>query len=100
MRHPPPEYCIFRTHKQGSALSVILYIHPGRVWLGAIFSSTQTAVIFGDKDIRKCSYNLFLVVERTNRINLASFSDIQCHARDQSCCLGGVVFKKLRADDQ
>ena len=27
---------------------------PGRVWLGAIFSSTQTAAIFGDKDISKC----------------------------------------------
>ena len=36
-----------------------------------IFSSTQTAAIFGDKDISKCSYNLFLVVERTNRISLA-----------------------------
>ena len=40
--------------------------------------------------------NLFLVVERTNRISLASFSDLQCHACDQSCCLSGVVFKKLR----
>ena len=36
---------------------------PGRVWLGAIFSSTQTAAIFGDKDISKCLTNLFLVVE-------------------------------------
>ena len=42
---------------------------PGCVWLGAIFSSTQTAAIFGDKDISKCSYNLFLVVEQTNRIS-------------------------------
>ena len=66
------EYYIFRTHKQGGALSVILYL-CGHVWLGAIFSSTQTAVIFSDKDISKCSYNLFLVVERTNRIILASF---------------------------
>ena len=88
-----PRYCIFRTHKQGGALSVILYFLV--VWLGAIFSSTQTAVIFDDKDISKCSYNLFLVVERTNRISLASFSDLQCHPRDQSCCLSGVVFKKL-----
>ena len=39
--------------------------------------------------------NLFLVVEQTNRISLASFSDLQCHARDQSYCLSGVVFKKL-----
>ena len=84
-----PEYCIFRTHKQGGALSVILYFLV--VWLGAIFSST-----FGDQDISKCLTNLFLVVERTNRISLASFSDLQCHARDQSCCLSGVVFKKLR----
>ena len=45
------------------------------------FSSTQIAAIFGDKDISKCSYNLFLVVEQTNRISLASFSDLQCHAR-------------------
>ena len=26
---------------------------------------------------------------------MASFSDLQCHTRDQSCCLSGVVFKKL-----
>ena len=32
------------------------------VWLGAIFSSTQTAAIFGDQDISKYLYNLFLVV--------------------------------------
>ena len=43
-------------------------------------------------DISKC---LTLVVEQTNRISLASFSDLQCHARDQLCCLSGVVFKKL-----
>ena len=41
-----------------------------------IFSSTQTAAIFGDQDISKCSNNLFLVVERANRISLASFSAI------------------------
>ena len=69
---------------------------PGHIWLGAIFSSTQTAAIFGDKDISKCLTNLFLVVEGTNRISLASFSDLQCHACDQSCCLSGAVFKKLR----
>ena len=45
----PPKCCIFRTHKQGGALSVILYFLD--VWLGAIFSSTQTAVIFDDQDI-------------------------------------------------
>ena len=65
------------------------------VWLRAIFSSTQTAVIFGDKDISKCLYNPFLVTEWTNRISLASFSDLQCHTCDQFCCLSGVVFRKL-----
>ena len=69
---------------------------PGHVWFGTIFSSTQTATIFGDKDISKCLTNLFLVVELIYRISLASFSDLQCHTRDQSCCPGGVVFKKLR----
>ena len=80
-RDTPHEYCIFCIHKQGGALSVILYFLV--VWLGAIFSSTQTTAIFGDKDISKCSYNLFLVIERTNRISLASFSDLQCLACDQ-----------------
>ena len=51
-------------------------VHPGRIWLGAIFSSTQTAAIFGDKDISKCLTNLFLVIEQTDRISLASFSDL------------------------
>ena len=83
-----PEYCIFHTHKQGGALSVILYFLV--IWLRAIFSSIQTAVIFSDKDISKCSYNLFLVVERTNRISLASFSDLQYLAHDQSCCLSSL----------
>ena len=84
----PPEYCIFRTHKQGGALSVTLYF---LVASGSErFSLTQTAAIFSDKDTSKCLTNLFLVVQRTNRISLASlasFSDLQCHARDQSCCL-------------
>ena len=70
-------------------------ILPGHVWFGAIFSSIQTAAIFGDKDISKCSYNLFLVVEQTNRISLASFSDLQCNSHDQSCCLSGVMFKSF-----
>ena len=50
---------------------------------------------FGDQDISKCLTNLFLVIERTNRISLASSSDLQCHAHDQTCCLSGVMFKKL-----
>ena len=48
-----PKYCIFCTHKQGGALSVVLYFLV--VWLGAIFSNTQTAAVFGNKDISKCS---------------------------------------------
>ena len=68
---------------------------PGRVWLGAIFSSTQTTVSFSDQDISKCLTNLFLVVEQTNMISLASFSDLQCHSHDQSCCLSGVVPKSF-----
>ena len=74
---------------------IIYIVLPGRIWLRAIFSSTQTAAIFGDKDISKCSYNLFLAVERTNKISLASFSDLQCYARDQLCCLSGVMFKSF-----
>ena len=89
----PPEYCIFRTHKQGGALRVILYFLV--VWLGVIFSSTQTAVIFSVQDNSKCLTNLLLVVERINRIIFASFSNLQRHAHDQSCCLGGIEFKKL-----
>ena len=54
---------------------------------GCAPASTHAAAIFGDKDISKCLTNLFVVVERTHRISLASFSDLQCHARDQSCCL-------------
>ena len=92
LRHPPS--AAFFIHSSiGSALTVILYFLV--VWLGAIFSSTQTAVIFGDQDISKCLTNLFLAVEQTNRISLANFSDLQYHARDQSCCLSGVVCKKL-----
>ena len=60
------------------------------------FSLVLKPPVFGDKDISKYLTNLFLVVEQTNRISLASFSDLQRHARDQSCCLSGVVFKKLR----
>ena len=89
-RHPPPP---------PPPPSTVFFVHTSKyflvIWLGVIFSSTQTVAIFGHQDISKCSYNLFLVVERTNRISLASFRDIQCHACDQSCCLGGVVFKKL-----
>ena len=64
-RHPLST--VFSVHTCSGALSVILYFLV--VWLGAIFSSTQTTAIFGDQDISKCSYNLFLVVERTNRIS-------------------------------
>ena len=59
-RHPSS--AVFFIHTSiGGALCVILYFLV--VWLGAIFSGTQTAVIFSDKDISKCLTNLFLVVE-------------------------------------
>ena len=65
---PPPPSAVFFVHTSiGSALSVTLYFLV--IWLGAMFSSTQTATIFGDQDISKCLYNPFLVVERTNRIS-------------------------------
>ena len=32
------------------------------------------------------------VIEPTGRISVVSFSNLQFHARDQSCCLRGVVF--------
>ena len=92
LRHPPSAVFFIYT----SIGSVNCYIVLLVVWLGVIFSSTQTAAIFSDQDINKCLNNLFLVVEQTNRISLASFSDLQCDARDQFCCLCGVVFKKLR----
>ena len=38
---------------------------------------------------------LHLPRDTPNRISLASFSDLQCHACSQSYCLSGVVFKKL-----
>ena len=49
------------------------------IWLGVIFSSTQTAAIFSDQLISKCLYNLFLTVKQTGRISLAGFSNLQCH---------------------
>ena len=88
-----PECCIFPTHKHRQCFNCYIVL-LGRL-ARSDFSSTQTAVIFGGQDISKCLTNLFLVVERTNRISLASFSDLQCHASDQSCCLSGVVFKKF-----
>ena len=66
----PPSAVFFIHTSIGSAFSVILYFLV--IWLGAIFSSTQNAVIFGDQGISKCSYNLFLVVERTNEAAKAS----------------------------
>ena len=54
------------------------------------WSSDLERFFFSDQDINKCLTNLFLVVEQTNRISLASFSDLQSHACDQLCCLGGV----------
>ena len=62
MQHKTKPSAVFFIHTSiGSTLSVIFYLLV--VWLGAISSSTQTAEIFGDQDISKCLYNLFLVVE-------------------------------------
>ena len=36
--------------------------------------------------------SVYLVVEPTSRISLASFSNLQRNACDQSCCLSGIVF--------
>ena len=44
-------------------------------------------LIFGDQTISI----IFLVVEQTGRISLASFSDSQSYASDHSCCLSAVV---------
>ena len=81
----PPSVVFFLHTSLGGALTAMLYFLV--IWLGVTFSSTQTAEIFGDQDISKCLTTLFLAVEQTNRINLASFSNLQHHARDQSCCL-------------
>ena len=32
-------------------------------------------------------HSLFIVIEQTGRINLASFSNLQCNACDHLCCL-------------
>ena len=58
---PPPNTLFFIHTSVGSTLSVILYFLV--VWPRAIFSSTQTAAIFGDQDINQCLNNLFLVIE-------------------------------------
>ena len=61
-RHPPRVLYFSYTLARRCFKCYIVLL--GHVWLGVIFSSTQTAVIFGDKDIiSMCSYNLFLVVE-------------------------------------
>ena len=53
-----PQSAVFFVHTSiGGALTVILYFLV--VWLGAIFSSTQTTVTFGDQAISKCLTNLF-----------------------------------------
>ena len=77
IQHQAKPSAVFFIHTSiGGALTVILYFLV--IWLGAIFSSTQTTATFGDQDISKCLNNLFLVVERANRISLASCSDLQC----------------------
>ena len=76
---------VFSVHTSISGvLSVILVFLI--IWLEEIFCNTRTAENFGDQDISKYLNNLFVVIEQTNRISLATFSDLQCHAHDQSCC--------------
>ena len=72
----------------------------GHVWLGVIFCSTQTAAIFGDKDISKCSYNLILVVERTNRISLAVLAIYNVTHVINCTVLVELCLKASRSDDQ
>ena len=52
-RHPPS--AVFAC-AQAQAVLLVLYCSYSVlvIWLGAIFSSTQTAVIFSDQDISKC----------------------------------------------
>ena len=68
-RHPPtPSRVLYFSYTQARQCFKCYILLPGRVWLGAILSSTQTTAIFGDKNISKCLTNPFLVVERTNRL--------------------------------
>ena len=76
-----PECCIF-THKNiGGTWSVILYFIL--VLLGAFILSAWTTSIF--QTISKCSYNLYLVVEKTGKISLGNFSD--CNVTHIIICL-------------
>jgi len=64
------------------------------IWLGEIFCSSRATANFGDQDISKCLNNLFLVVEWTDRINLAVLvTYVQCCACDQSCWQW-IIFKR------
>ena len=100
------EYPIF-SDQTISELSYNLFVvieRTGRISLAIVLAfDSVTHVIhcavcvelllqFSMSDISKCSCNLFLVLELTGRISLASFSNLQCHTRDQLCCLRGVVF--------
>ena len=58
-----PEYCTYFLYTQARRCFKCYIVLPGHVWHGVIFSSTQTTAIFREKDISKCSYNLFLLVE-------------------------------------
>ena len=51
LKHPRLLYFSYTQARRCFKCYIVL---PDRVWLGAIFSSTQTTVIFGDKDISKC----------------------------------------------
>ena len=59
-RHPPSAVVFIHTSIGGALTDLLEFLV---VWLGSIFSSTQTAAIFGDQDISKYLTNLFLVIE-------------------------------------
>ena len=81
----------------GGALSDILYFLV--VWLREIFCSSQAAVNFSDQDISKLN-NLFLVVERTDRISLAilvnyNVAHVINHAGSESILKGVMIRRSL-----
>ena len=54
-RHPRVLYFLYTQARRCFEWSLYYFLV---VWFRVIFSSTQTAVIFGDQDISQCLYNL------------------------------------------
>jgi len=78
------------TWKPASIWYIVL---PGCLRLREIFCSARTTVNFGEQDISKCLNNLFLVLEQTNRVSFASFSNYNV-THMINCAVGGIVFKR------